>query len=61
MKKLKINIPLVEVLENISGYAKFINDFVAKKHTMILDPMDNTHHCSEIDFRSFFGKNEYLG
>lgn len=31
LKQLKINVPLVEVLEQIPGYVKFMKDLVTKK------------------------------
>ncbi|XP_070014007.1 uncharacterized protein [Nicotiana sylvestris] len=34
MKSLSINVPLVEALEQMSGYAKFMKDLVTKKRSM---------------------------
>lgn len=48
VKYLSVNISLVEALEQMSGYAKFITDLVKKKRTLNLDPIDNMHHYSEI-------------
>ncbi|XP_070030094.1 uncharacterized protein [Nicotiana sylvestris] len=37
MKSLSINVPLVEALEQILGYAKFMKDLVTKKRSMDCD------------------------
>ncbi|XP_070019548.1 uncharacterized protein [Nicotiana sylvestris] len=43
MKSLSINIPLVEALEQMPGYAKFIKDFVTKKRSMNCETIKMTH------------------
>lgn len=48
LKELSVNIPLVEALKQISSYAMFLKDLVMKKRTIIFEPIDNVHHCSEI-------------
>lgn len=60
-KKLLVNIPPIEALEQMPGYAKFIKDFVIKKRTMIFKPIDNMNHCSEIASRSLVMKKKNLG
>ena len=34
MKSLSINVPLVDALEQMPGYAKFMKDLVTKKRSM---------------------------
>ncbi|XP_070046599.1 uncharacterized protein [Nicotiana tomentosiformis] len=48
MKILSINVPLVEALEKISGYAKFMKDLVTKKRSMNYETIKVTHQVSEI-------------
>ena len=39
LKQLSINVPLVEVLEQMPGYAKFMKDLVTKKYQSLLRMM----------------------
>ncbi|XP_070017998.1 uncharacterized protein [Nicotiana sylvestris] len=48
MKSLSINVPLVEALEKMSGYAKFIKDLVTKKRSMDCETIKMTHQVSAI-------------
>lgn len=48
LKQLSVNVPLVEDLEKILGYAKFKKDLVTKKRIFSYVPMDNLHYCSAI-------------
>ncbi|XP_070035132.1 uncharacterized protein [Nicotiana tomentosiformis] len=48
MKSLSINVPLVEALEQIPGYEKFMKDLVTKKWTMNFETIKSTHHVSAI-------------
>ncbi|XP_070048953.1 uncharacterized protein [Nicotiana tomentosiformis] len=48
MKNLSINVPLVEVLEQIPGYAKFMNNFVTKKRSMNCETIKMTHQVSTL-------------
>nr|XP_009771562.1 PREDICTED: uncharacterized protein LOC104222080 [Nicotiana sylvestris] len=48
MKSLSINVSLVEVLEQIPGYAKFMKDLVTKKQSMNLETIKVTHQVSAI-------------
>nr|XP_009766107.1 PREDICTED: uncharacterized protein LOC104217527 [Nicotiana sylvestris] len=48
MKNLSINVPLVEALEQIPGYAKFMNDLVTKKRSMNCETIKMTHQVSAI-------------
>ncbi|XP_070025752.1 uncharacterized protein [Nicotiana sylvestris] len=48
MKSLSINLPLVEALEQMPGYAKFIKDLVTKKRSMNFDTVKVTHQVNAI-------------
>ncbi|XP_070026170.1 uncharacterized protein [Nicotiana sylvestris] len=48
MKCLSINVPLVEALEKLPGYAKFMKDLVTKKRSMNYKTIKMTHQVSEI-------------
>ncbi|XP_070012891.1 uncharacterized protein [Nicotiana sylvestris] len=48
MKILSINVPLVEALEQMSGYAKFMKDLVTKKRSMDCEIIKMTHQVSVI-------------
>ncbi|XP_070010755.1 uncharacterized protein [Nicotiana sylvestris] len=48
MKSLSINVPLVEALEYMPGYAKFMNDLVTKKRSMNFETIKVTHQVSAI-------------
>lgn len=39
LKELTVNIPLVEALEQVHDYYKFIKDLVSKKRMEIFDPI----------------------
>ncbi|XP_070007290.1 uncharacterized protein [Nicotiana sylvestris] len=48
MKSLSINVPLVEALEQIPIYAKFMKDLVTKKRSMDCEIIKMTHQVSAI-------------
>ncbi|XP_070007562.1 uncharacterized protein [Nicotiana sylvestris] len=48
MKSLSINIPLVEALEQMSGYAKFLKNLVTKKKSMNCEMIKIIHQVSAI-------------
>ncbi|XP_070005236.1 uncharacterized protein [Nicotiana sylvestris] len=48
MKSLSINVPLVEALVQMLGYAKFMKDLVTKKRTMDCETIKMTHQVSAI-------------
>ncbi|XP_070026235.1 uncharacterized protein [Nicotiana sylvestris] len=48
MKSLSINVPLVEALEQMPGYAKFMKDLVTKKRSMDCEIIKITHQGSAI-------------
>ncbi|PHT31476.1 hypothetical protein CQW23_27813 [Capsicum baccatum] len=56
LKKLTINIPLVEALEQMPGYAKFMKDILTKKRAASYELKDDVHHCSAIATRSIVQK-----
>ncbi|XP_070005558.1 uncharacterized protein [Nicotiana sylvestris] len=48
MKSLSINVPLVEALEKMPGYTKFMKDLVTKKRSMDYETIKMTHRVSAI-------------
>ncbi|XP_070019763.1 uncharacterized protein [Nicotiana sylvestris] len=48
MKSLSINMPLVEALEQMPEYAKFMKDLVTKKRSMDCETIKMTHQVSAI-------------
>ncbi|XP_070024871.1 uncharacterized protein [Nicotiana sylvestris] len=48
MKSLSINVPLVEAIEQMPNYAKFMKDFVTKKRSMDCETIKMTHQVSAI-------------
>ena len=46
LKQLSINVPLVEALEQMPGYAKFMKDLVTKKRSVTFEHDDRLQHCS---------------
>ena len=58
LKQHSINVPLVEALEQMPGYAKFIKDLVTKKRSVTFEDDDRPHHCSAIATRSLVQKKE---
>ncbi|XP_070036433.1 uncharacterized protein [Nicotiana tomentosiformis] len=48
MKSLSINVPLVETLEQMLGYAKFMKDLVTKKRSINFETIKVTHQVSVI-------------
>ena len=53
LKQLSINVPLVEALEQMPGYAKFMKDLVTKKRSVTFEDDDRLQHCSAIATRSW--------
>ncbi|XP_050897522.1 uncharacterized protein LOC127104379 [Lathyrus oleraceus] len=47
-KKLEINIPLLEALQQMPTYAKFMKDIISKKRTTNTNPIILTETCSVI-------------
>ncbi|XP_049368331.1 uncharacterized protein LOC125833225 [Solanum verrucosum] len=61
LKPLSINVPLIEALEKLSGYAKFMKDLVTKKRAVSFEDDDKLQHCTAIATRSLVQKNEDPG
>ena len=56
LKQLSINVPLVEDLEQMAGYAMFMKDVVTKKRSVTSEYDDRMQHCSAIATRSLVQK-----
>ncbi|XP_059285154.1 uncharacterized protein LOC132038513 [Lycium ferocissimum] len=61
LKGLSINIPLVEALEQMPGYAKFIKDLVTKRRHASFEMVGVTHHCSSIVTKALVQKKKDPG
>ena len=61
MKQLSINVPLVEALKKIPGYAMFMKDLVIKRRPVTFEADDRMHFCSDIATRSLIHKKEDSG
>ena len=61
LKQLSINVHLVEALEQMPGYAKFMKDLVTKKRLVTFEDDDRLQHCSAIATRSLVQKKEDPG
>ena len=48
LKQLSINVPLVEALEQMPCYAKFMKDLVTKKRSVTFEDDGRMQHCSAI-------------
>lgn len=56
LKQLKVNVPLVEALKQMPGYAKFMKDLVMNKKVVSYEQMDNLYYRSVISTRSLVQK-----
>ena len=61
LKQLSINVPLVEALEQMPGYAKFMKDLVIKKRSVTFEDDDRLQNRSAIATRSHIQKKEDHG
>ena len=61
LKHLSINVPLVEALEQMPSYAKFMKDLVTKKRSVTFKDDDRLQHYSAIATRSLVQKKEDPG
>ena len=61
LKQLSINVHLVEALEQMPDYAKFMNDLVTQKRSVTFEDDDRLQHCSAIATRSLVQKKEDPG
>ena len=60
-KQLSINVPLVESLEQMPGYAKFMKDLNTMKRSVTFEDDDRMQHCSVIATRTLVQKKEDPG
>lgn len=61
LKQLSVNISLVEALEQIPSYAKFMDDLMKQKWNMIFEHAYNLHHYSLITSHSLIKKKKDVG
>jgi len=61
LKQLLLIIPLIEALEHMSGYVKFMKNLVTKKRTVSFEGDDKLQHCSVIATRLLVQKNKDPG
>lgn len=61
LEELSVKIPLVEALDQMPRYAKFMNDLVTRKQTMSYKPASNLHHYIVVASRSIVEKKKNLG
>ena len=61
LKQLSINISLVEALEQMPGYAKFMKDLVMKKISVTFEDDNRMQHYCAIATRSLVQKKKNLG
>ena len=52
---------MVEAIEQMLGYAKFMKDLVTKKRSITFEDDDSMQHCSDIATRSLVQKKEDPG
>ncbi|XP_047264357.1 uncharacterized protein LOC124896697 [Capsicum annuum] len=58
---LSINIPLVEDLQDMPGYAKYLKDLTSKKRILEDKKIEIMHNCSDIISRTLAKKKNDLG
>ena len=58
LEQLSINVPLVEALDQMPGYAKFMKDLVIKERTVTFEDDDRMQYCTAIAIRSLVQKKE---
>ncbi|KAK4717977.1 hypothetical protein R3W88_016315 [Solanum pinnatisectum] len=58
LKQFSINVPLIEALEQMPKYAKFMMDLVTKKRAVSFEDDERLQHCSVIATRSLVQKKE---
>ncbi|XP_069147130.1 uncharacterized protein [Solanum lycopersicum] len=61
LKHPSINVPLVEALEQMTGYAKFMKYLVTNERSVTFEDDDRLQHCSAIATRSLVQKKEDPG
>jgi len=60
-KTLSINLPLMEALLEMPGYAKFMKELVIKKRSLDFETIEVSHSCSAIMTKELIKKREDLG
>ncbi|KAK4737363.1 hypothetical protein R3W88_001060 [Solanum pinnatisectum] len=60
-KTLSINLPLVEALLEMPGYAKFMKELVTKKRSLDFETIEVSHSCSAIMTNEMIKKKEDPG
>ncbi|XP_049373971.1 uncharacterized protein LOC125839017 [Solanum verrucosum] len=60
-KTLSINLPLVEALLEMSGYAKFMKELVTKKMSLDFETIEVSHSCSAIMTKELIKRREDPG
>lgn len=61
LKQHSINVPLIEDLEQMPDYPKFMKDMVTKKKSVCFEDDDRMQYCSSIATRSLVQKKEDPG
>ena len=61
LKHLSINVPFIEALEQMLGYAKYMKDMVTKKRSFSFEDDDRMRYCTSITTRSLLQKKEDPG
>lgn len=61
LKELSVNIPLIEALEQIPVYTKFMKDIITKKRSVSYESADNIHHYSTVATRYLVEKKKDPG
>ncbi|KAF3679943.1 putative intracellular protein transport protein USO1-like [Capsicum annuum] len=56
MKQLTVNVPLIEALEQMPNYAKFMKELLTKKRKVSFEPVDNIYHCGAVSSQSLVQK-----
>lgn len=49
---MSLNIDLLEMLEQMPRYARFVKELVTKKQAASFEDIDGLHHCSIITSKS---------
>lgn len=52
LKQLSINVLVIEFLEQMHGYVKFMKEMVIKKRSLSLEDVKKLQHCTAIATRS---------
>ncbi|XP_049391583.1 uncharacterized protein LOC125856021 [Solanum stenotomum] len=61
LKTLSINLPLMEALLEMLGYAKFMKDLVTKIKSLDFETIEVSYSCSAIMSKELIKKREYPG